>query len=331
MVIKKVVRKKTMEKIEVVKRRLGASGVEVSPLGIGVWAWGDKGFWQYGGDYGILDIEKAYQASLSAGIDFFDTAEIYGNGTSEQLLGKVARKFKQPVVIASKFAPFPFRFSAKVLPVALDASLQRLGVNQLDLYQIHWAYSFIPINDLMDQLAEVVKSGKVKAVGVSNYNAQQMRQAHARLAKHGVALASNQVHYNLLKRSPEVNGVLKACQELDVALIAYSPLAQGILTGKFNNGQAKPGGPRQFMPRFQGNFLRKVQPLLNVMESIGKEREKSVAQVALNWLIHRDEHIIPIPGAKNERQAQENAGALGWSLNEEEARQIDKASRDWLK
>jgi aryl-alcohol dehydrogenase-like predicted oxidoreductase len=320
-----------MEETKVAKRRLGASGVTVSPLGVGVWAWGDKGFWQYGGNYGILDIEKAYQASLNAGIDFFDTAEVYGNGTSEQLLGKMVRKFKQPVVIATKFAPLPFRISAKSLQTALDNSLQKLGTTQVELYQIHWPYSLLSINDLMDQLAEAVKAGKVKAVGVSNYNAQQMRQAHARLAKHGIPLASNQVHYNLLKRTPEVNGVLKACQELDVALIAYSPLAQGVLTGKFNSGEAKPSGPRQFMPRFQSGFLGKVQPLLDIMSSIAKEHEKSVGQVALNWLIQRDEHIIPIPGAKNERQALENAGATGWHLSEEEARKIDKASRDWLK
>src|SRR5690349_6139820 len=126
-------------------RHLGATGLEVSALGVGVWAWGDKGFWQYGTDYGQADVEAAYRASLEAGINFFDTAEMYGRGASETILGECVKKENKPVVIATKFAPLPTRLSAKALWPALEASMMRLGVTQVDLYQIHWPYSFIKV------------------------------------------------------------------------------------------------------------------------------------------------------------------------------------------
>src|SRR5262249_1720593 len=158
-----------------------------------------------------------------------DTAEMYGAGESERLLGACRREDGRPITIASKFAPplTPFsrtRSSARSLLKALDDSLARLGVEYIDLYQIHFPSPELKVDALMDVLAEAVQSGKVRAVGVSNYSAAMMRQAHARLASHGVPLASNQVHYSLLRRFPETNGVLAACRELDVALIAYSPL-----------------------------------------------------------------------------------------------------------
>ncbi len=312
-------------------RRLGKTGIEVSALGVGVWSWGDRGFWQYGTNYGRDDVNAAYNACLDEGLNFFDTAEIYGGGESERLLGECVRSVGKPVVIASKFAPLPFRITANSLFGALEASLMRLGITKLDLYQIHWPYSLLLINDLMDVLAQAVKSGKVRSVGVSNYTADQMRRAHKRLSRYGIPLASNQVHYSLLKRSPEVNGVLDACRELDVALIAYSPLEQGILTGKYATGQATPAGPRALAPAFWQARQSQYKPLLTVLQRIANEREKTSAQVALNWLLCRDELVIPIPGAKNERQARQNAGALNWRLNEQEINQIDQASRPWKK
>jgi aryl-alcohol dehydrogenase-like predicted oxidoreductase len=311
------------------ERRLGKSGITVSGLGIGVWSWGDTNFWQYGNTHGKDDVHQAFQASLEAGVNFFDSAEIYGNGKSEQLLGEQVRATSQKVVVASKFAPLPYRFSAQALWPALEASLMRLGLTQVDLYQVHWPYTVIQMEDLMKALAEVVKMGKVKAVGVSNYSADQMRKAYKLLESYGIPLASNQVQYNLIYRKPEVNGVLDACRELDVALIAYSPIAQGTLSGKYLN--SKPSGPRRFSPQFWSRRQEQYRPLLDVLFRIGKEREKTPVQVALNWLICRDEHIIPIPGAKTEAQARQNAGALGWRLSEKEFREIDIASCKWLK
>ncbi|MEI6046557.1 MAG: aldo/keto reductase [Chloroflexota bacterium] len=309
-------------------RRLGASGLEVSALGVGAWAWGDKMFWQYGTTHGREDVQAAYCASLDAGINFYDTAEIYGYGESERLLGDLSRESGRSVVIASKFAPLPYRLSAQALRPTLETTLARLKVKQLDLYQIHWPYTLIQVEDLMDALAEVVKAGLVRSVGVSNYNADEMKRAYKRLNRYGIPLASNQVQYSLLKRGPEANGVLKACQQLDVALIAYMPLEQGFLTGKYT--RALPPGPRRFSPLFWRSRQARYKPLLDTIHCIAQGRGKTASQVVLNWLVCRDEHIIPIPGAKNGHQARENAGALGWSLSEEEFRRLDKASRRWL-
>jgi aryl-alcohol dehydrogenase-like predicted oxidoreductase len=193
----------------------------------------------------------------------------------------------------------------------------------------------------MDVLAEAVQAGKVRAVGVSNYSASLMRRAHARLGRYGIALASNQVHYNLLHRYPETNGVLDACRELNVALIAYSPLEQGILSGKYRvTPQSKSLAlrlieaiaPRDPFGEMKGasyghRDLRpeKVEPLFAVLEEIANAHEKTIAQVALNWLLTKDACIVPIPGAKNAQQARQNAGALSWRLTEEEHLRISQA------
>ena len=316
--------------IQLDQRHLGASGIVVPPMGVGVWSWGDRSFWGYGQDYTREDVAQAYKACLDTGLNFFDTAEMYGRGESERILGKCIREDGRPVIIASKFAPLPNRLSARSLLEALDASLERLNVKTMDLYQIHWPYSLIGVDALMDALAQAVHSGKVRAVGVSNYGANLMRRAHARLARHNIPLASNQVHYNLIHRKPEKNGVLDACRELNVALIAYSPLEQGLLTGKYRivAGQAiSVTGPRRFTPAFRTSQRRKIEPLLQTMEDIATTHSKTVGQVALNWLLSKDECIIPIPGAKNVRQASENAGATGWRLTGEEFKRIDLASQ----
>lgn len=314
------------------QRQLGASGLVVPALGVGIWSWGEERFWGYGKTYTREDITQAYQTCLDAGLNFFDTAEIYGSGASERLLGESLRADGRPIIIASKFAPLPTRFSARTLLDALDNTLERLGVEQIDLYQIHWPYTFLDINALMDALAQAVRSNKVRAVGVSNYSAAQMRKAHARLARHDIPLASNQVHYSLLHRQPEANGVLNACRELDVALIAYSPLEQGLLTGKFRPGNttAKPPFPRSLQKSFRAGEQKKMEPLFLALEEVAQAHGKTFSQVALNWLLQRDERVIPIPGAKNARQAGENAGAIGWRMSEDEFLRIDRAAQPWL-
>ncbi|HEU0003124.1 MAG TPA: aldo/keto reductase [Ktedonobacteraceae bacterium] len=315
--------------IQLDQRQLGKSGIVVPALGVGVWSWGDKSTWGYGTTYTRADISQAYRACLDAGLNFFDTAEIYGNGASERILGECMREDNRPAIIASKFAPLPNRLSASKLLDALDASLARLGVQSIDLYQIHFPYTFLNKTALMDMMARAFNMGKIRAVGVSNYNVKQMKEAHARLARYGIPLASNQVHYSLLHRKPEENGVLDACHELDVALIAYSPLQQGLLTGKYRAGRPiSITGMRRFMRAYSTSALGKIEPLIRTMETIAKTRGKTTAQVALNWLLTKDDHIIPIPGAKNQHQATDNAAATGWRLTPEEFRQIDQASRE---
>ncbi|MBA2681192.1 MAG: aldo/keto reductase [Ktedonobacteraceae bacterium] len=317
------------------QRELGASGITVPSLGVGIWSWGDKSFWGYERDYTRDDITEAYKVCLDAGLNFFDTAEVYGRGESERILGACRREDGRPIIIASKFLPLPEGLSTHKLLTALDNSLVRLGVQQIDLYQIHFPSPFYRVRNLMDALAEAVRSGKVRAVGVSNYSADLMRKAHARLARHDIPLASNQVRFSLLQRKPEVNGVLEACRELNVSLIAYSPLAQGLLTGKYRAGatQAKlPSLPRRLMQTgFRPSQRQKMETLFSAMEEAAQAHDKTISQVALNWLLSKDELVIPIPGAKNARQARENAGAIGWRLTEEEQERIGRAAQPWLR
>jgi aryl-alcohol dehydrogenase-like predicted oxidoreductase len=302
---------------------LGSEGLKISPLGVGTWAWGDGLFWSYGKDYAEADLRAAFAASLAAGVNFFDTAEIYGFGESERLLGQFMAATPEPVVMATKYFPLPWRFSPEAVSEALTASLERLGRSRVELYQVHWPLDFfLGQRALMEVLAKEVKQGRIGAIGVSNYSARQMREAHGYLAAHGVPLAVNQVQYSLLHRTIESNGVMATAQELGIVILAYSPLAQGLLTGKYSLDNApKPEGARKISPRFSTSGLGKIQPLVNALKAIAQAHDKTPAQVALNWLICQG-NVVPIPGAKNARQAEQNAGALGWAMTPAEHAQL---------
>lgn len=305
---------------------LGQTDILISRLGIGTWAWGDRIFWGYGREYTENDVRAAFEASLEAGINFFDTAEIYGRGHSEYLIGKFISEYpprtEQPIVIATKFFPYPWRLWKSSLLKALEQSLRRLNLNQVHLYQIHWPFPPVPLETWASALADGVDKRLTKAVGVSNFNAKQMLRVHTVLIKRGVVLASNQVEYSLLNRSIEFNGLLSLCNDLGITCIAYSPLAQGILSGKYTP-LSPPGGARA--RRYNRNFLTHIDPLLRLLREIGHAHEgKTPAQVALNWIICKG--AIPIPGAKNAQQARDNAGALGWRLTPEEVAELDKVS-----
>ena len=214
--------------------RLGHRGPRVSALGMGTWAWGDTLFWAYGKSFGESEVAAAFQASLAAGITFFDTAEIYGFGESERLLGQFSQQTQQPVQIATKYFPLPWRWNRGAIADALTASLDRLQMSQICLYQIHWPLEFLlKTQDFMEVLAAEVKQGRIQAVGVSNYGAKQMTLAHEYLAEKGIPLATNQVPYSLLNKQIESNGILDQARQLNVTILAYSPLAQGLLTGKY--------------------------------------------------------------------------------------------------
>lgn len=309
---------------------LGQNGPTVTALGIGTWAWGDNLFWSYGKDYGAEQVQAAFHATIDTGINFFDTAEIYGLGESERLLGQFMRQTEQPVMIATKYFPLPWRLSARSVTDALTASLNRLQVQQVALYQVHWPFDFLMgQRTLMSALADEVQQGRIATVGVSNYSAEQMRQAHTYLAARGVPLAVNQVRYSLLTRQIETNGILDTARELGVTILAYSPLAQGLLTGKYTPDRAPSlTGARRVDPRFSRNGLERISPVIATLQQIGEAHQRTPAQVALNWLIAQGS-VIPIPGAKNADQAKQNAGALGWSMTEEELKSLDQITRSW--
>jgi aryl-alcohol dehydrogenase-like predicted oxidoreductase len=293
-------------------RPLGSSGIMVSPLGVGTnrWAQGKN-------DEAIF---RAYEFFVDAGVNFFDTAEVYSMGKSERLLGECLRRDPRPVVFASKYAPL--RLLGRQFMGALNASLRRLGKQTIDLYYIHFPYGLLSIESLMDLMAQAVQKGKVRAVGVSNFNAKQMRRAATRLARYHIPLAANEVRYNLLHRQPEENGVLAACRELNVALVAYRPLERGrLLSGAFPEKPSEKQG--------RGKAAPKEGVVQKTLQAIAKQRGKSVSQVALNWLLRRDEHVIPIPGTTDSRHALENVDTLSWQLSDDEFAAIDQASSPW--
>ena len=314
--------------------RLGRSDLKVPRLGVGAMTWGSpsgRSRWgpaklAYGGTPGPEEERRAFEASLAAGADLFDTAAMYSGGASERRLGELAQG--RSVVIATKFPP-GWLSKAEVFPEALDQSLARLRRSTIDLYQHHFPSRRVSIPVLMGLMADAVQAGKVRAIGVSNYSAAQLRTAHAALAERGVPLASNQVEYSLLHRAPEVNGVLDACRELGIMLIAYQPLAMGVLTGKYRPGD-KPRGIRRYGRYYRGDGLQKVQPVVTLLREIGERHSKAPAQVALRWLIQQ-ENVLPIPGAKNGRQAASNAEALSFSLVDAEVETLDQATTAWRK
>ncbi len=301
---------------------LGNTDIRIPPLGIGTWAWGDRFFWNYGRNYTADDIHAAFTAAVEEGITFFDTAEVYGMGRAERFLRDMLAQTETPIVIATKFFPFPWRVRKAAMRRALSHSLKRLGLARVDLYQIHFPWPPRSTDFWVSALGELVQEGLVRAAGVSNYTAEQMRRAHAVLQARGLPLASNQVHYSLLHRAPEHNGVLNACKELGITLIAYSPLEMGLLTGKYTP-ENPPGGVRS--RRYSRGYLARIRPLIGLMREIGQAHGgKTPAQVALNWVICKG--AVPIPGAKNARQALSNAGALGWRLTDDEVAALDQAS-----
>ena len=290
-------------------------------MGVGAWAWGDRIIWTYGGSYNDNDVRSAFDTSLSNGIRLIDTAEVYGRGRSEQLIGQFLKETDVPVLLATKFMPYPWRIFRRSLLRSLRNSLSRLDVESVDLYQIHWPIPIVSIETWMGELATAVKEGLARTVGVSNYNESQMLQAYSALARHDVPLASNQVEYHLLDRRIETNGLLDRCKELDIRLIAYSPLAMGLLTGKYSVDSPPPG----MRGRRYGRILTKLPTLLKVMTQIGQDHGgKTNAQVALNWCICKG--TMPIPGAKKASQAEQNAGALGWRLTNDQVAMLDEAS-----
>jgi aryl-alcohol dehydrogenase-like predicted oxidoreductase len=223
--------------------------------------------------------------------------------------------------VATKFFPIPYRFTKKSVVRALRGSLERLGLERVDLYQLHWPSPVVPIETYAEGLALAFQAGLTRNVGVSNYNIEQMQRASKCLAKHAIPLASNQVEYHLLDRTAERSGLLDRCKQMGVRLIAYSPLAMGLLTGKYTTDNPPVG----LRGRKYAAILKDLPSLIAVMVEIGKDHgEKTPGQVALNWIICKGG--LPIPGAKTAAQAQQNIGAIGWRLTPEEIKALEAAS-----
>jgi aryl-alcohol dehydrogenase-like predicted oxidoreductase len=298
----------------------------VPPLGVGTWAWGDRSTWGMGGYDSTLTeatIAGAWEASLESGLALFDTAEVYGGGESERIIGRLLAKDpsrRGSIVLATKFMPSPQKLAVKgAMRTALERSIERLGVEHVDLYQIHGPISLRSKAALAEALAEVRDAGLTSAVGVSNYSVGEMTKIHGELAKRDVPLASNQVEYSLLRRAPETNGLLEACGQLGVVLLAYSPIGQGRLTGKYSAANPPPG-----KRGFSAHPMEEVDRVVAVLRRIGEQHDRTPSQVALRWLIEKG--TVPIPGAKNAEQARQNAGALTFALSVEEMGELDRVA-----
>ncbi len=306
---------------------LAGSDVTIPLLGVGTWAWGDSSTWGMGTyDASLTEetIREAWEASIDAGAAFFDTAEVYGGGESERIIGRLLAADPgraSQAVLATKFMPSPWKLNVtSALMGALRASLDRLGVEKVALYQIHGPISLRSHAALAEALATAHQAGLVDAVGVSNYSVKETRSIAAALAARGLRLATNQIEFSLLRRSPETGGLLAACAELGVVPLAYSPIGQGRLTGKYSADNPPPG-----KRGFSAHPMAVVDRVVAELAAIGEAHDgRTPSQVALRWIIAKG--AVPIPGAKNRRQAEENAGALGWELDADEVARLDQVA-----
>jgi aryl-alcohol dehydrogenase-like predicted oxidoreductase len=293
----------------------------IPPLGLGTWQWGERLFWDYGKGYGDRDLEAAFKESLAAGVRLYDTAEVYGRGKSEWLLGRFVQACGQRPLIVSKCFPFPWRFSRKSLISALKGSLRRLGMERLDLYLLHWPWPPVPLEGWAEALAEAYELGLTRAVGVSNCDLAQTERVSRVLARHRVKLAANQVEYSLLERRPEQSGLLEALRAEGTVLMAYSPLGMGWLTGKYRPQNPPPGLMRSRKYRAKEE---RIPRLLQALDEVAQTHGATPAQVAIRWCIQKGS--LPIPGAKTPAQARANAQALKLRLSEAEMRLLDEVS-----
>ena len=299
-------------------------------MGCGTWAWGNRLLWNY--DEAMDDeLQAVFDHCVTQGVTLFDTGDSYGtgklNGQSEKLLGRFSAAYqgenKAQICLATKLAPYPWRLTRQAMIAAGQASRQRLG--RLDLVQMHWSTAnYLPWQErpLLDGLAALCQQGLAQGVGLSNYGPKRLQWAHQRLADQGIKIQTLQVQYSLLSTYPVTELDLKSvCDELGIQLIAYSPLALGLLTGKYADKSDLPKGLRKFA---LGQILPGVKPLLGCLRAVATARDKTMAQVAINWCICKG--TIPIPGAKTLQQAKQNTGALGWQLNSAEVSELDAAS-----
>lgn len=308
--------------------------LSVSPMGFGTWAWGNKLLWGYQEEMdGVL--QETFNLAVRNGINLFDTADSYGTGKltgqSERLLGKFIREYqgqsnvRDNIVIATKFAAYPWRLTSGQFVKACKSSLDRLELEQIGIGQLHWSTAnYAPSQELAlwDGLVAMYEKGLVRAVGVSNYGPKQLSKIHDYLKARGIPLSSAQVQFSLLSMGDEQMQLKAVCDSLGIQIISYSPLGLGMLTGKYTASKL-PRGPRGLLFR---QILPGLDPLLSSLKGIAVRRGKTMSQVAINWCICNG--TIPIPGVKTVEQAEDNLGALGWRLRLDEISELEYAARN---
>jgi len=296
---------------------LGRDGINVSKIGIGCWQ-ASPDIWEVNEDEIVNGIVRSHEL----GVNLIDTAEEYGLGHSELVVGRAVKKLgRDNVIVATKVNPPHLRFLE--LQRACEASLKRLDVKQIDLYQIHWPdpYDQVPLRHTMKALEKLYTEGKIRAIGVSNFAVRDLEEARSYLSR--TDIVSNQLRYNLIQREIEEE-ILPYCRRNKISILAWSPLALGLLTGKYRWDNKPTDKARESNPIFSDHNLREIEKLLTTLSELSKKRGKTIGQIALNWLM-KDPLVIPIPGARNRRQAEENSSAADWDLTNQELNEIDLA------
>ncbi len=297
---------------------LGKSGIKVSKVGIGLW--------QASGDWKAEDSQviKAVEQAHNLGVNFVDTAEAYGAGHSESVLGKALKQVgRDNFVVATKVNGAHLRYDE--LQKAAAASMKRLGVKEIDLYQVHWPdpWEQIPLKYTMKALEKLYLEGKIRGIGVSNFAVRDLEEARSYLSR--TDIVTNQLKYNLVQRDID-DEVTPYCRKNDISIIAYSPLAQGALTGKYSADKPPKGDVRESNPIFERVNLSQIGKLVEVLSSIAKSHRRLISQVALNWVASLP-GFIPIPGVKNAEQATENIEAVDFELTKQDLEKIERAAK----
>lgn len=309
------------------QRKLGSGGLTASQLGLGCMGMSDF--------YGNRNDEESLRVldrAIELGITFWDTADMYGPYTNELLLGKALLRHRDKVTLATKFGIVRDPEDPSVRGIngrpdyvrrSVEGSLQRLGTDVIDLYYLHRRDPQTPIEDTVGAMADLVKEGKIKAIGLSEVSVETIRKAHA---VHPVSAVQSE--YSLWTRDPE-NGVLQVCRELGIAFVAYSPLGRGFLTGqirKFEDFEAD--DYRRFSPRFQGDNFRRNLDLVEEISGMARRKGVTASQLALAWVVAQGDHIFPIPGTKRLKYLEENAGAVQVALSAEDLVTLDSVFGD---
>jgi aryl-alcohol dehydrogenase-like predicted oxidoreductase len=297
-------------------RRIGS--LEVSVVGLGCNNFGRR-----------LDFDATsavVDAALEAGITFFDTADTYGDTKSEEYLGRALGRCRDDVVVATKFGSKVDEQRRGARPEyvrqAVEDSLRCLGTDRIDLYQLHWPDPEVPIGETLGALDELVKAGKVREVGCSNFSAEQLREAEEATREGAARFVSVQNEYSLLHREPEAE-VIHECERLGMAFVPYFPLANGLLTGKYRRGQAAPAGSRLDSSRGEKMLTEENLAVVERLIEFSASRGHTILELAFSWLLRLPTVASVIAGATSAEQARGNAGAAGWQLTDEDLNEVD--------
>ena len=310
-------------------RELGRTGLEVSAIGLGCMGISFSYATKLSSDEGV----KLIRDAVERGITFFDTAEVYGPFENEQIVGEALRPFRNDVSIATKFG---FDIDPETrenrgltsrperIRQAVDGSLERLGVETIDLLYQHRVDPNVPIEDVAGTVNDLIAEGKVKHFGLSEPGVQTLRRAHS---IQPVAVVQNE--YSLWWRAPETNGILQACDELGIGFVPYSPLGKGFLTGAIGKDTKLPEGDfRSSTPRFQPEAIAKNEAFVDLLKRVAAQKNATPAQIALAWLLAQRAYIVPIPGTTKLQRLEENIGAASLELTDTDLRLIDEGSAD---